>query len=494
MLFNSLDFLIFFPVVTLLYFVLPQRVRMPWLLVCSYYFYMCWNPTYALLIALSTVLTYVSGLAMARYPNHKKMAVALSFALNLSILALFKYAGFFTDIANWVLSWVDITVQNPAVSLVLPVGISFYTFQALSYTMDVYRGDIAVERSLMRYALFVSFFPQLVAGPIERSKNLLSQMQQPRAFDWYNARDGMLLMLWGLFVKMVIADRAALLVNTVYDNYTVYGARTLLIAAVLFALQIYGDFHSYSIIAKGAAQVLGFTLMDNFKQPLFARSIGDFWRRWHISLSGWFRDYLYLPLGGSRNGKWRTYRNTMIIFLVSGLWHGASLTFVVWGGIHGVLMILEIKYKAYRKAHPLQRELWQNAWVQRAVIALQIGGTVLLTALAQIFFRAQTIEQAWQIWVRIFTLSPNLEGSVSLLNLGINAKNAVVLGIAIALLLYVDYRKEVGKHSFVYPAQTDTLTAGLRNVTVALVLIFAILIFGIYGSDYSASQFIYFQF
>lgn len=494
MLFNSLSFLIFFPIVTFIYFLIPQRAKTLWLLLCSYYFYMSWNPMYAFLIALSTVLTYSSGLAMARFPDRKKTAVAVSFILNLGILALFKYSGFITETLNWFTTNFGITLSDPAASLILPVGISFYTFQALSYTMDVYRGDIKVEYNFIRYALFVSFFPQLVAGPIERSKNLLTQINKPHKFDWFNARDGLLLMLWGLFIKMVIADRAALLVNTVFADYSLYGAQTLVIAALLFAVQLYVDFHSYSIIAKGAAQVLGFNLMENFKQPLFARSVTDFWRRWHISLSGWFRDYLYFPLGGSRKGKLITYRNTMIIFLVSGLWHGANWTYVIWGAMYGVLMVIEKMFYYQKKENPARYAFLQNKYLSKLIILPQIALTCILTTLVQVVFRSETLEQSMTILTKIFTLAPNIEGSSSLLNLGINMQNFIVLAIAFALLIYIDLRKEFNKASFVYPKRKDSLIYGLKNVLVAILLIFAIIIFGIYGPDYSASQFIYFQF
>lgn len=324
-------------------------MRYIWLLCASYYFYMSWNPKYALLIAFSTVVTYLSGLLIGIINENngdsssqlqksvrlKKWVVAGSFTVNLAILFFFKYFDFALSNVNRILTAVGISMIEKPFDVLLPVGISFYTFQALSYTMDVYRGDVRAERNILKYALFVSFFPQLVAGPIERSKNLLSQVEKAHTFQLWNYNriaNGAVIMLWGYFQKMVIADRVALLVDTVYDKYWLYGSTALILASVLFAVQIYCDFASYSSIAIGAAEIMGFSLMENFDTPYFSRSVKEFWRRWHISLSSWFRDYLYIPLGGNRKGKVRKYINTMVVFLTSGLWHGASWNFVVWGG------------------------------------------------------------------------------------------------------------------------------------------------------------------
>ena len=344
MLFNSLQFLIFFPIVVLVYFIIPVRIKKFWLLAASYYFYMCWNAKYAFLILASTVITYFSGLLLERIKNNntydsdrktrlKKYVVAGSFILNLGILFYFKYINFAIDTLQKLFGLVHIELNVPAFDIILPVGISFYTFQALSYTMDVYRGEIYAEKDFFQYALYVSFFPQLVAGPIERSKNLLKQLAIPQPFDFDKARDGFLLMLWGYFLKIVLADRIAIVVDTVYTDYEKYPGWYLIVATVLFAFQIYCDFAGYSTIAIGAAEILGIKLMENFNAPYTAESVADFWKRWHISLTSWFRDYLYIPLGGNRKGKIRTYLNRMIVFLLSGLWHGASLHFVMWGGL-----------------------------------------------------------------------------------------------------------------------------------------------------------------
>lgn len=343
MLFNSYNFLIFFPIVTLIYYLIPHKIRYIWLLLASYYFYMCWNAKYALILLFSTGITYVSGLFIIRADkikgdkkrtSSKKILVALSFLINVSILFLFKYFDFAVENINRVLSYLNIQVINPSFDVILPVGISFYIFQALSYTVDVYRGDVKVERNFLKYALFVSFFPQLVAGPIERSKNLLKQVHEKHYFDGQRVKDGLLLMIWGGFQKIVIADRVAIFVDTVFNKFPQYGGMYIVVAAVLFAFQIYCDFSGYSTIAIGAAKVMGFELMENFNAPYMSMSVAEFWRRWHISLSSWFRDYLYILLGGNRKGKLRKYINLMIVFIVSGLWHGAQWSFIVWGALN----------------------------------------------------------------------------------------------------------------------------------------------------------------
>ena len=297
---------------------IPHRFRYLFLLAVSYFFYMCWNPKYGLLMFISTVITYLSGILISRADKiqqegrrirWKKIFVALSFLSNLSILFFFKYFNFAVASLNRVMTHLHMAPLNVSFDVLLPVGISFYTFQALSYTIDVYRGDIYTERNFFKYALFVSFFPQLVAGPIERSKNLLRQISTKHTFNLWNVQSGLTQMLYGYFQKVVISDNVAILVNKVYDNYSSYGSVELILATVFFAIQIYCDFGGYSNIAIGAARVMGFELMENFNTPYFSVSVADFWRRWHISLSTWFRDYLYIPLGGNRKGKIRKYIN-----------------------------------------------------------------------------------------------------------------------------------------------------------------------------------------
>ena len=335
MLFNSLNYLIFFPIVILLYFVIPlryQKVRNVWLLIASYFFYMNWNARYALLLFASTFITYLAGIGIDRArtkekPVLTKWILGLSFAANLGILFFYKYINFFIGNFNKLLGAAGAGQLEP-LDILLPVGISFYIFQALGYTMDVYRGKTKATTNLLRYMLFVSFFPQLVAGPIERSTNLLKQFDEPHTFETDRVREGLLIMLWGLFMKIMIADNLATCVNLVYQNYPAYTGVEIALATVLFAFQIYCDFGGYTYLAIGSARILGFTLMENFNAPYQALSVKDFWRRWHISLTGWFTDYLYIPLGGNRKGKLRKYINTFIVFFVSGLWHGAAWSYL----------------------------------------------------------------------------------------------------------------------------------------------------------------------
>lgn len=497
MLFNSLQFLVFFPIVTLLYFAIPHRLRYLWLLGASYYFYMCWNPKYALLMGTSTLITYLSGL-LIDYSNRledekkrvfqKKLWVALSFCSNLAILFFFKYFDFAFDNLNRVLAVVGMQLVQPAFDVVLPVGISFYTFQALSYTMDVYRKDIYAEKNIAKYALFVSFFPQLVAGPIERSKNLLVQINEKHSFDYDRVKNGLLLMLWGFFQKLVIADRVAMLVNEVYNNYTNYAGFQIMVATVFFAIQIYCDFSSYSDIAIGAAQVMGFRLMQNFRQPYFATSIADFWRRWHISLSTWFRDYLYIPLGGSRKGKWRTYFNIMVVFLASGLWHGASWNFVVWGGLNGVYQVIG------KELQPARDWIVKKCGINRQAFShrlLKTGVTFALINFSWIFFRAAGARQALSIIKRmVMSFNPWIFLDGSIYKLGLDQKDFTVALLAIAVLFFISLLRSKGVH-----LRDKIAEQGLwLRWGIYYTAIFAVLIFGIYGPGYDVSQFIYFQF
>ncbi len=495
--FNSINFMIFFPVVLALYFVIPKALRQIWLLAASYYFYMSWNARYALLIAASTLITYVSGIAIERYRDSgrtgRRLTVLFScLGINLGILLFFKYGNFLIASLDRGLELLHIGSVDQRFYFLLPVGISFYTFQALGYTIDVYRGDVRAETNLIRYALFVSFFPQLVAGPIERSKNLLSQMQNIAEIKLWNARrvtSGTILMIWGFFVKMVIADRAAVLVNTVFDNYRMYGSTELVLAAVFFALQIYCDFGSYSLIAIGAAKIMGFELMENFNTPYFACSIRDFWSRWHISLSTWFRDYLYIPLGGNRRGRVRKSVNIMIVFLASGLWHGADWSYVVWGGIHGAYQVIGDYLASFRE------KCIRKLRVNTACFSwkfLQTAVTFVLVVFAWIFFRADSIGDALQyirrIWVRP---TPWVLFNGEIFTLGLDRPEMNILFVAICMLGLVDlvrYRKKMTLDVFLM--QQNLWFRG--GVMIGLVVL--IFVCGKYGVGFDPQQFIYFQF
>jgi len=499
MLFNSYNFLVFFPIVVLVYFVMPKRFRYIWLLAASYYFYMGWNAKYALLLLTSTVITYLSGLFMAiveerysqsleRMTRLKKAIVAVSFLSNLSILFFFKYFDFAIINMNRILGVLHIELLNPQFSVLLPVGISFYIFQALSYTMDVYRGEIYAEKNFFKYALFVSFFPQLVAGPIERSKNLLKQLSEDHDFDYRRMVEGLVIMTWGFFLKLVIADRVAIFVDTVYGTDVLYDGKYLLIASVLFAVQIYCDFAGYSTIAIGAAMVLGVRLMENFNCPYFATTVAEFWRRWHISLSSWFRDYLYIPLGGNRKGTLRKYVNTMIVFLVSGLWHGASWSYVIWGGLNGFYQVVGGVLSPIKKRFA-EKFPKANAGILMRVIRTFV--TFVLVDFAWIFFRAKSLTQAKGILLRILDMNnPELLANGSLFDMGLNRQNFIVLGIAIVVLLIADIAKYKGiKVREIVLSWNIVFRWGFLLISVM-----SILIFGVWGSGYQETNFIYFQF
>lgn len=497
MIFNSIDFLIFFPVVLLIYFILPEKIKHFWLLAASYYFYMCWNAKYAFLLLFSTLITFASGLLLEkvkhlawpdlRRANYKKMIVAASFALNLSVLFYFKYMNFAFSVAADIFRLIHIELNMPDFDIILPVGISFYTFQALSYTMDVYRDEIYAEKNFFRYALFVSFFPQLVAGPIERSKNLLKQLVKPHKFDFEMARDGFLLMLWGFFLKIVLADRIAVFVDTVYSDYQTYAGWYLIIATIFFAIQIYCDFYGYSIIAMGAAQILGIRLMENFNAPYLSVSVTEFWRRWHISLTSWFRDYLYIPLGGSRKGKLRKYWNKLIVFLVSGLWHGADLSFVIWGGLNGLYQIagellMPVRNKVVSILHLNRKSLGHKL--------LCMAGTFLLVDFSWIFFRADSIKDALKITKLLFTVrNPWVLFDGSLYQCGIDRQNFQLALICLCILISADYCKIKGIQIRKVIERQDYW---FRWMFIAL-SVWSILTFGMWGSS-DASNFIYFQF
>lgn len=490
MLFNSINFIIFFPCVLLVYFLIPDRIKYLWLLASSYFFYMCWNAKYAVLILTSTAITYASGLLIEKANDirGKKVVVATSFISNLAILAYFKYTNFGIDIINELMSAIHIQLTIPNIDIILPVGISFYTFQALSYTMDVYRKDIYAERNFFKYALFVSFFPQLVAGPIERSRNLLKQLAEPKKFDFDNFREGILLMLWGYFLKIVLADRIAIFVDTVYGDYGTYTGYYLSIATILFSIQIYCDFAGYSTIAMGTAKILGIHLMENFDAPYLSTSVADFWRRWHISLTSWFKDYVYIPLGGSRKGKLRKYINKMIVFLLSGLWHGANITFVIWGGLNGLYQILGEALTPIRDKLVCSLNLHRESMGHKI---LCIVGTFVLVDFSWIFFRANSMRDAVEIIKSIVCVkNPWVLFDGSLYACGLDDKNFRLMLVGILILVVAGYLKRKG---VIIRNEILAQDYWFRWIFISFSIV-AIFTFGIWGSSYNAANFIYFQF
>ncbi len=407
MLFNSIGFAIFFPVVFILYWFVSNknfRSQNILLLISSYYFYACWDWRFLFLLIFSTLLDYVTGLKMceAKDQKEKKIWFILSVAINLGFLGVFKYYNFFAESFAEMAGAFGFQVNIWTLKLILPVGISFYTFHGLSYVIDIYKGRIKAETSFIDYSVFVSFFPLLVAGPIERATHLLPQIQKERHFDFERAVDGLRQILWGLFKKIVIADQCALYANTIFNDASHQSGSNLVLGALFFTFQIYCDFSGYSDIALGTARLMGVELLRNFAFPYFSRDIAEFWRRWHISLSTWFRDYLYVPLGGSKGSIWMKVRNTFVIFLVSGFWHGANWTFLVWGALNALYIMPSIVLNTNRKNLGIvaQGKLLPNKNELFAMIL-----TFSLTAFAWIFFRAANIHDAFVFISGIFTQS-----------------------------------------------------------------------------------------
>jgi alginate O-acetyltransferase complex protein AlgI len=398
MLFNSIDFALFLPIVFLLYwFVANKQLKLQNLIVVisSYVFYGWWDWRFLSLIAFSTILDYTIGLFLGKTTNDTKRKVLLwtSISVNLGFLGFFKYYNFFLDNFITAFSFFGTEISTRSLNIILPVGISFYTFQTLSYCIDIYRKKLEPTKDFVAFSAFVSFFPQLVAGPIERATNLLPQFYTKRQFNYHKAVDGLRQILWGLFKKMVIADNCAVFVNTIFDNHQDYSGSTLILGAVFFAFQIYGDFSGYSDIAIGTARLFGFNLKQNFAFPYFSRDIAEFWRRWHISLSTWFRDYLYIPLGGSRGSKSKVIRNVFIIFIVSGFWHGANWTFIIWGALNAIYFLPLLL--THKNRHHIEVVDFDKKWPSIKSIA-SILATFTLTTFAWIFFRAETMTHAFQ--------------------------------------------------------------------------------------------------
>jgi D-alanyl-lipoteichoic acid acyltransferase DltB (MBOAT superfamily) len=460
---------------------LPHRYRWLLLLAASYFFYMSWRPEYIVLIVASTLIDYFAGLkiASASRPALRRRLLALSIVTNLGLLFSFKYFNFFNESFRTLFQQAGLTYAIPALDVLLPVGISFYTFQTMSYTIDIYRGKTQPERHLGIFALYVSFFPQLVAGPIERSQNLLPQFYQAQRVDYERVVSGLQRMVWGFFKKVVIADRLALLVDTVYGDPSQFSGMPLIIATYAFAFQIYCDFSGYSDIAIGAARIMGFDLMENFRQPYYAKSIPEFWRRWHISLSTWFRDYVYIPLGGNRVSLPAWVLIIMIVFVVSGLWHGANWTFMIWGGLHGLFMIGAILGKRVG-----QRLAWPVTVPASLSSGLKVLVTFNLVTFAWIFFRANSLTDAFYIVSHLFV---GLELRVSLY--GTMAGGAYEFAIAVVAILLME-----GVHWL--QLSQGSMRQFVRRQPIWLrwpayyALVLAIIMFG----TFDLTEFIYFQF
>ncbi len=481
MLFNSFQFLYFFIIVTSLYFALPYNKRWFLLLAASCYFYMAFVPIYILILFFTIIIDYYAGIFIENAKGRKrKWWLIASLVANIGVLAIFKYYNFLNDSFSFLMHGFALDNPIPYLSIILPVGLSFHTFQAMSYTIEVYRGHQPAERHFGIYSLYVMFYPQLVAGPIERPQNLIHQFREKYDFDYDRVTSGLRLMLWGLFKKVVIADRLAIIVDTVYNNPENHVTSSLIIATIFFAFQIFCDFSGYSDMAIGAARVMGFKLMTNFNSPYHARSVQEFWLRWHISLSTWFKDYLYIPLGGNRVGIPRWYLNLFIVFLISGLWHGANWTFVIWGALHGLYIIFGYVTKNARKR--TSRKLGLNK-----IRGLNTVTTFLLVTFAWIFFRADNLNVATHIISGIFTgfvpmVTSFFKGEEVFEYLGTAKAWPIALIFFLELIHTFDYKYDLSKRFLRYPTSLRWL--------IYFIAVMVILLFGVFDDR----QFIYFQF
>lgn len=477
MLFNSFSFAIFLPIVFALFWIVPKKYQWIVLFISSYSFYMCWKVEYVILILLTTLTSYWGAILIEKRPTKKKCFLTISLIISLTVLFFFKYFNFFSSsFIDSVNSLFSVELSPILVNVILPVGISFYTFQTLSYVIDVYRGTVKAEHHFGKYATFIAFFPQLVAGPIERTSNLLGQIKAEHSFNYEKASYGVKLMLWGFFKKMVIADNLAVFVDAIYDTPTHFNGFSLILSTVFFAIQIYCDFSGYSDIAIGVAKLFDIDLMKNFNAPYLATSIKDFWSRWHISLSTWFKDYIYIPLGGNRVSKLRHKLNLIITFLVSGLWHGASWTFVLWGGIHGVGQAAEACLPRKNKKNSAFVTLLKRLFV------------FLFVVVTWVFFRARSISDAWHVITKCFVgiSSPMSYIRAGFTNMGMGVERLIICLISVALLFAYDAMSE--KKDVI-----QCISAKKRIVSWSVYVVIALLILA-WTPITSGAEFIYFQF
>ena len=481
MLFNSFEFMLFLPIVFLLYWFVfkPRRLQNLFLVVASYVFYGWWDWRFLWLIALTSFSSYVSGILIQRHEGQRhiqRLVSALNIILNLVILAVFKYYNFFMDNLAFLFSSVGYRLDWVTLDIILPVGISFYTFQALSYTIDVYRGQIRPTHDIVEFFAYISFFPQLVAGPIERATNLLPQFQRERQFDYAKAVDGMRQILWGLFKKLVIADNCASAVNAFWTEYNDLSGLSLLAIGILFTFQIYSDFSGYSDIAIGCARLFGISLKQNFNFPYFSRSIPEFWRRWHISLMTWFRDYIYFPLGGSRCARWKVIRNTLIVFFVSGLWHGANWTFICWGLYHACLIAIYILLGINTKSKDV---VAQGRLLPSVGEFCQLAITFFLAVVGWIIFRSENMPQAYEFLSRMFTTMFDQGLYIA------HGKRYLIWGF---LMLLVEWLQRDKQHALQLSHQ------GLFRYAPARFALYAVLVYIMFLYAGTVQTFIYFQF
>ncbi|MDX2171912.1 MAG: MBOAT family O-acyltransferase [Bacteroidota bacterium] len=482
MIFNSLSFVFFFIVVTTIYYLLPHRFRWFILLTASCFFYMFFKPVYILILAGTILIDYLAGIQLEKIKDQKRKRffLILSLIANIGVLLVFKYYNFINENITSILTQIGMKNPVPFLKILLPIGLSFHTFQAMSYTIEVYRGNQKAEKHFGIYALYVMFYPQLVAGPIERPQNILHQFHEKHPLLYGNISAGLKLMLWGLFKKVVIADRLAIGVNEVYDNLHEYTGIPLVLATVMFSIQIYCDFSGYSDIALGSARVMGFRLMENFNRPYASTTISEFWSRWHISLSTWFRDYLYIPLGGNRVKVPRWYFNLFFVFLVSGIWHGANWTFIIWGAIHGFYLIFAI---IMRPIGEKIRKIFQKGFLKLFYNLINLGIVFALTTFAWLFFRAQSLNDAIYVIKNSFKLNSLSVQRDLYLNSG---QDFFIVAVFVILFMEVVQYINANFNNILFNGSNKIL-----RWAFCLVLLIMICTLGVFHSD---SEFIYFQF
>lgn len=494
MVFHSFAYLLFFPIVYIIYFLLPGRVRYLWLLAASCFFYACADIRYLLLLGAIVLLSYGSGILIARVRATGRSVVAktvliLTVLCNLGILGYFKYTNFLLENLNGVMAMLHSDRQFAPINGLLSLGISFILFQSVSYTADVYRGTIDAERNILKFSLYLAFFPKLISGPIERAGDILPQIHKGTRFSLQNLKEGLCLILLGLFYKLVLSDNIAAIINPIFASYTEYSGLQIALAFILLPFQIYGDFGGYSYIAIGSARALGFRLSDNFEAPFHSESIAEFWRRWHITLNNWFKDYLYIPLGGSRRGFARTCLNTMIVFLLSGLWHGAAWSYVMWGGLNGLFIIAGNLRKRLQSRSFVQIQSDRDSTVfhmRRRLATFVLFDSTLL------FFGMPSVQATRDIVIRAVT-QPGIRDLFSLgfLDIFPDIPTFALIAAALIVLLWIDTVIYRTKSSFtVFFFRQSSLFRWL----FCIVILYMIIFFGAYGETYEQTQFIYFQF
>lgn len=482
MVFNSLQFTIFFIIVSLTYFILPYKYRCLLLLIASYYFYACSKPEYLFLLFLTTLISYISGLKMAKKDNKedRKPILVFTIILNFLLLLVFKYFNSFGYYVSGIFAQFNIPYRIAEAKWIVPLGISFYTLQIVAYLMDVYRGEMKAEKNFCYFALYSSFFLTILSGPIERGKTLIPQFHEKKNFNYERISDGLRQILWGMFKKLVIADALATYVNPVYDNVYNYKGFPFLVATLFFAVQLYCDFSGYTDMAIGCAKILGYDLIKNFNLPYFSQNVQEFWRRWHISLSTWFKDYLYIPLGGNRVSKTRNYFNLLLVFLASGIWHGTTINFAIWGGLHGIYQIVGKFTKPFRKKTMRICKLSENNII---IVSIRMIITFILVDFAWIFFRAKNFTEAKYVINNIITCYPTINSN------SFNFYDDIKIALISIVLLFIIELIDRIKGSFFMERLKR------RNVVIRWIVYYIIIIFIIFSyGDAHSSQFIYSRF